>query len=223
MYWFGTFEEDDPVDNRWTFDLHPSEEMLEEYCFSRLLEPTQATVEEHLLVCATCQETLQNLDEYILLMKAATREHNITPLSGSRTPAGRAWEGVRTAVIRVGFAWNTMWAIGLGLACATALLSWRSGPAQLAAFRDGAEVTTTHAPAGQPLELAVDLTDLPRSNAYRLEMVSAEGRRVWDSVAQASSGTLFARAPKDLKPGVYWVRLYSGPGELLREFGLRLE
>src|SRR5271169_6610166 len=97
------------------FDSHPCEETLEEYCFNRLLEPAQSKVEEHLLICTTCQATLQNLDEYIRLMKAATSEYNLTPMSGSRTPAFRAWK-------RLGFAWNTFWAIGLGLLYAAALL-----------------------------------------------------------------------------------------------------
>jgi anti-sigma factor RsiW len=78
--------------------LHLTEEMLEEYCFNRLLETTKAAVEEHLLVCPACQEALQSLDEYISLMKAATQGYQATPSSGSPE---------RAANIRPGFAWNT--------------------------------------------------------------------------------------------------------------------
>jgi len=66
------------------------------------------------------------------------------------------------------------------------------------------------------------VTDLPASNAYRVEVVNAAGRRVWDATVSAANGKLAARVPKGLNAGVYWVRLYSGPSQLLREFGLRL-
>jgi hypothetical protein len=56
-----------------TANGHLLEDVLEQYAFNRLSEVDTETVEEHVLVCATCQSTLQEIDEYILLMKAATR------------------------------------------------------------------------------------------------------------------------------------------------------
>jgi hypothetical protein len=50
---------------------HPSEDLLEEYCFQRVCEPEQSVLEEHLLVCEVCQEAVTRLGEYISLVKTA--------------------------------------------------------------------------------------------------------------------------------------------------------
>ncbi|HML15917.1 MAG TPA: hypothetical protein VK419_02780 [Bryobacteraceae bacterium] len=48
---------------------HPSEEVLEEYIFLRLSDKDTATVEEHLLVCPNCCQTIKNIDEFVLAMR----------------------------------------------------------------------------------------------------------------------------------------------------------
>ena len=71
----------------------------------------------------------------------------------------------------------------------------------------------SEAPAGQPLDLKIDLKDLPQAAGYRVEVVDATGRRVW-------SGGTPARLTKGLSPGLYWVRLSTNTGEPLREYGI---
>ena len=66
-----------------TTNGHLLEQVLEQYSFNRLSEVDTETVEEHVLVCATCQIVLQDIDEYILLMKAAMAE---TALHEARYP-----------------------------------------------------------------------------------------------------------------------------------------
>jgi hypothetical protein len=78
MYWFDTSEED-PVEKSSSLDNHLSEEMIEEYCFNRLPEETTVQLEDHLLVCAQCRVAVEDLDEYILLMKLATSELSRLP------------------------------------------------------------------------------------------------------------------------------------------------
>ena len=51
---------------------HPSEEVLEEYALGRLTGPELEQFEEHLLVCAQCQDGLAETDEFIVTMKQAT-------------------------------------------------------------------------------------------------------------------------------------------------------
>jgi hypothetical protein len=115
----------------------------------------------------------------------------------------------------------------------SAMISWRGQPApetvavRLAALRGGGEATFAHAPARRPLDLVIDGTSLPRAGAYQVQIVNASGKNIWSGAALASEDKLSAHLPKDLGPGVYWVRLYASqvPGEagLLREFGLRLD
>ncbi len=216
-----------------TFDTHPPEETLEEYCFNRLPEEGTAAIEEHLLLCEICQHTLEDLDEYISLMKATTAEYKLD--AAPKTSTGRIWNRVREAWA---IPWNPGWAVALGLLVVGAVLSWAmisimarrieppqlSASVMLAAVRGGENFTMNQAPAGRPLDLAVDLADLPPSDTYRLEVVSTQGQSVWNAAPEPSSnGKLSARIAKGLSPGIYWVRLYSTQGELLREFGLRVQ
>jgi hypothetical protein len=56
------------VDLRFTCQ-HPAEDAFEEYAFGRLSEEDSQILEEHLLVCVPCQETLGAIDEMILSLK----------------------------------------------------------------------------------------------------------------------------------------------------------
>jgi hypothetical protein len=221
------------VQSEVTFEVHPSEETLEEYCFNRLSEPAIGKVEEHILVCVACQETLQVLDEYILLMKAATAEYKLSRPPGFKERLWAIVPRLDFTAIRANWARNGL-ALAAAALFAVALFSWRevsmrsepdrlaAATVPLAALRGGGEVAA-RAPAGRPLDLAIDVTDLGPSKAYRLEVVNAAGQLLWGALASPSNGKLFAQVPKGLKPGVYWVHLSSPNAGLLREFSLRLE
>ncbi len=62
--------------------VHPTEDLLEEYSFGRVVEPELAPLEEHLLDCTLCQDRLLAVDEYTALMKAgiaaSEREREVT-------------------------------------------------------------------------------------------------------------------------------------------------
>ena len=80
----------------------------------------------------------------------------------------------------------------------------------LDAYRGG----TSEAPAGKPLDLKIDLKDVPPAAGYRVEIVDATGQRVW-------FGGTPALVTQGLIPGIYWVRLSTDSGDLVREYGLR--
>jgi len=48
------------------------EDLLETYAWGRLSDPRGAQLEEHLLLCAGCQNRLQQIDEYLQVAQAAT-------------------------------------------------------------------------------------------------------------------------------------------------------
>jgi len=54
------------------FDLHFSAEVWEEFALGRQSEEDCRPLEEHLLICAACQDLLAATDEYIRVAKAAT-------------------------------------------------------------------------------------------------------------------------------------------------------
>ena len=189
------------------FTEHPSEDQLEEYAFGRLHDPQAAPLEEHLLICVSCQDRLHEVDEYIRLMKTAAA------LEPRRATTGwRFW-------------------IGAAALCASAILvlimmvpripAGKPVPVSLVAFRGGVEMA--HAKAGRRLDLTIDLSDVSPSPAYRVQVVDAVGKEEWGGSAAASGGKLVVHVSRSLDRGVHWVRLSSERGELLREFGLRAE
>jgi hypothetical protein len=209
---------------------HPSVEVLEEYCFDRLPPAILESVEEHLLVCETCQDTVRETDEFIQLMKFAVAERAVDP--SPRLPPARAWDNLTAAGKKSGLGSVTMWtAVMLAMmALFWAFTSFRTNPlgpaipVRLVAMRGGENAGFTRAPAGRPLGLAIDTTELPAPDSYRIEIVSSSGRPVWTSAAPLSGREILARTPTIMKAGVYWVRLYSSQSDsLVREYGLKLE
>jgi anti-sigma factor RsiW len=64
------------------FQGHPSDEAIELYALGRLPEELFAPVEEHLLVCDQCQDTLRREDEFVQSLRAAL---NPNSASGKRS------------------------------------------------------------------------------------------------------------------------------------------
>jgi hypothetical protein len=201
----------DAVTTKLTFIpiIHPDEDVLENYAFDRLSDQEVCEFEEHLMICERCQNTLAETDEYVRLMKAGTAAY-VTDYDGGALPRISAqvlrWDGAAAAVLL--------------LTCLTALLSWRAplGSPQaivLDPLRGGPQREISRAPPGQPLNLQIDLKDVPPADGYRVEVVDATGHRVW-------FGGTPARLPQGLPQGVYWVRLSTEAGEPLREYGLSI-
>jgi len=52
---------------------HIPEDSLEQYATGALSEPEVGPLEEHLLICAACQDRLQATDDYVVAMRAAAK------------------------------------------------------------------------------------------------------------------------------------------------------
>ncbi len=186
------------------FGRHISDDRLEEYAFGRLCDPELSAVEEHLLVCEECQALLAGVDEWIGLMKEAGKS------SGSPPPvaAPRRW-GYVAALI----------AAGLAVFFLIPSKAVNSEPVDLVAMR-GPQMAHVH--AGNAAELRIELPDLA-DGEYRIEVVDSLGRAVWTGAVRAEGRRIRVSEPKPLRAGVYWVRLYTSAGKLMREFGLESE
>jgi anti-sigma factor RsiW len=211
------------VENRLIFDSHPSEDLLEEYVFNRLPEDQHAQFEEHLLVCPRCQASLASTQQYIQLMKRAAAE------SQRSNPKGASWRPPRTAVIGT-LVGTFVGALVLIAAVAGGIPNpWRtageSAPVELTALRGGTGPAMARARAGDSIRVVIDANDLDERHNLRIEVVDSNGKRVWSAAAaDPAQGTrISTRIGASLGAGVYWIRLYSSQGELLREFGLRTE
>lgn len=188
------------------FTAHLPEGLLEEYAFNRLGEEKLARVEEHLLVCPACQDKLREVDEYIRLMKRAARNvQRPSPRWGKKL-----WWPAAAAVA--------------SMAAVALTVPWARPPEtsriELVSFR-GAEMARAN--AGRLLELKIDVAELAAQNRFRVQVVSSQGREEWSGTGEARDAGLIVHLPQTLSRGVHWVRVASLSGELLREYGVRVE
>ena len=207
-----------------TFQSHPSEDLLEEYAFRRLREEEIAPLEEHLIFCSGCQEALAEIDEYKLLMKTGAARLASSAV-GERQ--GWFWRWIRPMA-----GWRTLaWSAAAAAVCLLGVVYLGSPKAAppvaiaLASFRGAQDVNQAfHAPARRPLRLQIDLSDSPGTTSYRVEVVTASGSRAWSGAPQLRDGKWEAAVSPGLGKGLFWVRLYAvNSPELLSEYPLRVD
>ncbi|MEP6717474.1 MAG: zf-HC2 domain-containing protein [Terriglobia bacterium] len=193
---------------------HETEDRLELYALGRLSHSDTEQVEEHLLWCGLCRETLDSAAAFALAMRDELK-HNPAPIPKKSSQ----W-----------FGWLTTPRIAMIGAFALILLALsiyvlRPGRpvASLAALQLTAirgEMQTVR-PARQ---LRLTVTDAPATGApFRLELVNGGGTPIWSGAPEATPGALRMQVNKPLDPGNYFVRLYASGGELLHEYGFRVQ
>ena len=193
---------------------HPDEEAVEQYSMGRLAERELAKLEEHLLVCESCQARLAHEDA----LRQSVRD--AAPLLEPRPAA--AWGG------RLKFAWAAGFLI-VFLAVFAGIEGRnlrRSNEAPAVIMLDatrGAADASPAAPSGKPLTLVLDLTDLPSFPAYPVEIVDAGGRPAFASSEAPRNSQLRATLARGLAAGPYFVRVYNPARELLREYALTVK
>ena len=195
-------------------NCHIDEEEIERYSMGAMPEGAIAPFEEHLLICEPCQLRLAQADVYVAAMRRASARLRAAPLKPGlpwlRFPRlVPALAGMAVLMVAAGL-WLSR--LDLGEAYPFAV--------DLAATRGAA--IEAQAPAGRWLLLRLDLANLPASPGYRLEMVDRSGNRVWQATVPARGSKADFKVPRT-QPGVYFVRVYRPPGELLREYGFQVE
>ncbi len=192
------------------FASHPSEEILEEYVFHRLPEALTAQVEEHLLICHSCQDAIAETDGFVFDLKAADRDPGLV-----YDPRPRAKQA--------GWGWGLAPVLALAFLMLMMIqkqVQEHSAPVAVSLSSLRGLDPHTSAPAGKPLQLEMIAPDLASWKQYRVEVVDATGYTVWKGAATGTDGKLIATMLKPLGQGLYWVRLYGADSELLREFGI---
>jgi hypothetical protein len=199
--------------------VHPSADELENCLLDRVSEEDRRVVEEHLLVCDTCRDSLQNIHATILARNWALEqiEREESARSGKWVRFGipaRAYAGCCAAAVIALFGWTYMARTG--------------GPipeshVSLTATRSGAAAQSAFVVAGSRVTLNLDTTSLPASGRYMVEVVDLAGARVWGGEVEARTPGLTVRLARPLPAGRYWVRLNTANGAALREFELRVQ
>jgi len=195
---------------------HLDDADLEQYSMGKLPEVRLAPFEEHLLACESCQDRLLETEAFVNAVRSVSPKLR----AASSSPRRNRFRPRPTWV--AAFAMGLV-LLGLGriwLAAPRAPMDFAAVVLQSSRGIEGLAVAK--APAGKPLALTIDLTELPALPSYRLEIVNSGGKPVWQASAGARDSIVTQRLPHGLHTGQYYVRLYTTSGELLREFGLRI-
>ena len=166
-------------------------------------------LEEHLLWCERCQKRLAHEDNIRQSLRDADTMLRQAPVTAWRFPR---------------LAWTAALFVGL-LAVAGIewpdLRSFRAAPTTILLQANRGEYSPSWAaPAGKPLVLVLDLTQLPKVSSYKLEIVDGAGNPVVQSDEVPHGNQLQARLLNGLGSGAYFIRLYGPTRELLREYSL---
>ena len=188
---------------------HLDDSEIEAYCLGTIPEPELAELEEHLLTCESCQQRVTEVDSYVRSMRGAG-----TRFRAEEPKPRKAWAA--TGLVPVLGA--ALVVVGIG----TVVLNNHRAlgphvPVALEVTR-GAGVLA-QAPSGRPLVLHPDTGGLPALGGYRLEMVDRNGKGVFQANFAPGNGV---EAPAQ-QSGVYFVRLYTPQGTLLREYALEIQ
>jgi hypothetical protein len=188
---------------------HAQDDELERYSMRDIADDECARLEEHLLICEACRE---RLEEHDLIASAIAAEGE--RWRAEQAPPEKTWR----------FPWLIFAFASLALFVAGALwLSRHSRPAlppvavALSATRGVAG--EAQAAAGRPLDLKPDLTGLAPLPRYDLQVVDSTGAEIAHGETAPEGVTRIS----PLKPGTYFVRIYSPSGELLREYALEIK
>ena len=191
---------------------HATDEVLERYAMGRLAEPALAEFEEHLLVCESCQDRLAREDT----IRQGVRD-GAAALKQPRAVVQWRWPKLAWA--------SGLVTVGL-LVCAGSTWQFLRRPTAppavilLKTTRGAENSSLAAAPAGTPLILVLDLTDLQQFSEYTLEIVDGGGRPAFQSTGSPQNNRLQATLTRGLAAGAYFVRVYTPARELLREYAL---
>jgi hypothetical protein len=202
---------------------HVGEERLEAYATNSLAEDEVAVVEEHLLICSTCQDRLDAVEHYLRAMEGAAKRIRAEE---SRALVPGVWERVLTWVRRPiaagGLAVAGVTVAGLILLIRPHLREQPGAPVdiELQAVR-GATFQT--AQAGHALHLHLDGRGVPEMRPFQIEIVDEEGAKIWRGSGTASDSVILANVDQSFKPGTYFVRLLKEGSDPIREYQLLVQ
>jgi anti-sigma factor RsiW len=198
-------------------DSHAPDEVLEQYSLGTLPEEEAERLEEHLLICQECRDRLEETDAFVEATRGAALALGIErPPVKERVRRRLRWLAqpvpAAAAIAALGLLCWLWWPYGRHAGAPAAV--------QLQTMR-GPVASGARAPASRPLVLVLDVAGVPGSPAYHVEIVDGTGKVVAGAAARRS-GTQIAFRTGPLGAGRYWVRVYGGGREVLREYGLEV-
>ncbi len=179
----------------------------------RLGEEEVASVEEHLLVCAGCQDRVTELTAFLRAARQAASEVREEKYRSTAVkPAGSRWH------------FQAAWAVAAAAAVVLVAVPAMKRPqsmetVELSAYR-GAVTGTGVVGAGRPLQLNIDVRGLSETDCCLIDLVDQDGQALASRAVEASGGRVSVDYDRGLGTGRYWVRVKNRAGEELRELEL---
>jgi hypothetical protein len=198
--------------------FHESDERLELYALDRLSDSDVIRIEEHLMICDSCRDRLDEAANFAFSIRAELKSK---PQLVSQGASGWfSWLEGKWA--KPGFA------LAGALAMAVIAVSvFHGGGVQLtpvAALQLTAMRGTDIKAVAPSRELDLTFDDAPANGAQlSVEVVDSGGTPVWHGVPEANSNGVQAKIRKTLEPGEYFARLYDSPSHLVHEYAFRID
>ncbi len=194
---------------------HIEEDLLERYAIGTLSSELLPEIEEHLLLCSTCQNRLIEADQLVRAFRAAVVQLDARRVPfWKRIPAIRTvrWAGAVAAVAALLVVVIPNVPHNTNVLPATVMLESLRGP------EAGASIA-----AGRPSRLVFDLNTPSTPDHYKVQILDLVGTEVLSPNVEMTNGQISVMA-KNLSRGSYWVRLYRRDNnEMAAEYGLRVE
>lgn len=189
--------------------LHGTDEQLEAYTLGRLSDSEEEILEQHLLVCDSCRNSLDRQLIYASGMREAILDPGpqrdffawVRPVFAPRF----AMAGALAALVL---------ALGLYFGIGNRVHYAPVAALQLIAVRG-------ETPAIEPArEIDLTLNSFPSSGGpFKAQVVNANGDEVWSGAVTSPALSIHDK----FGPGAYFVRLYGADGSLLHEYAFRVE
>ena len=222
---------------------HITDSVLEDYSLDHLAEPELEIVEEHILICPTCQDRLQEIDDFVRAFRMAHEELAAAENGSGGTRIVQFGDDFFTEPAAPMFAPPSEWTpaavwfqrpvVWAGLALAVGLVAlvstWRGRSTNdsqradpvisLVAQRGAAGVAEAH--EGR-LALQLDLRGV-NDDPLVIEVATWDGHPVWRRTVGLAEAVARVAPDVDFTAGQYWIRVRAQRDPaLLREFGLKI-
>ncbi|MDP9055034.1 MAG: hypothetical protein M3N93_12165 [Acidobacteriota bacterium] len=199
--------------------FHLTDDQLESYVLGRLPSADVSILEEHLIVCAACQEELDRATDFTIGVREALEADPLlaAEAAGERSPPTAGWlNRVRRPAFSMTLGFVAL-IIAIGIFSNGRTKFAPSASLQLTAMRG--EMPST-VPARQ---FELTLSDAPKEGGpFRIDVVNEVGVSMWRGLAPASADGVHVNVQQKLASGDYFVRIYSPEGQVLREYGFRV-
>lgn len=189
---------------------HGTDDQLEAYVLGRLRGPELAELEEHLLICSSCRDRLNEAENFASGMRDALSARAADP---SPRPAWFDW--LRKPAF-------SMLVAAIVLVSMISIFSTRRPKMAAVSALTLAANRGAMPAAPRARELDLTLSDSPGNGVFRVELVDASGQTVWSGLAQSTAAGIQVKTQRQLPPGDYFVRLYAASGEVFHEYGFRI-